>query len=326
MSEKSLVSVVIIFLNAELFLSEAIDSVFTQIYERWELLLVDDGSTDTSTEIAQGYAKQKPGQVYYLEHPGHHNRGKGASRNLGIQHAKGDYLAFLDADDIWLPNKLREQVDSLDKHGKVGMVYGKTLYWYSWTQNSVNSQQDFIPKLGVEVNTPIGQPDLLPLYLRGKASIPGPSDILVRRSAIDEVGGFDETFIGVNNIYEDQAFFAKLCLKAQIIVINRCWNRYRQHPQASMAVAERTGTEVQARKFFLNWLERYLSEQAVKDRKVWLALTRELWLIQSPKWLPGRAQKGVRWVKKWILRIEELILPTALSCQLWMQNSDIMAP
>lgn len=320
MSEKSFVSVVIIFFNAEKYLVEAIESIFAQTYERWELLLVDDGSTDDGTKIAQQYAEQKPDQVHYLEHPGHRNCGKGASRNLGIQNAKGDYLAFLDADDIWLPHKLKEQVASLDKYEKVGMLYGKTLYWYSWTQDPMHGQQDYIPKLGVRVDVPISQPDLLPLFLRGKASIPCPSDILVRRSIIDEVGGFDETFIGVNNIYEDQAFFAKLCLKTQIVVIDRCWDRYRQHPQASMAVAWRTGTEVQARKFFLRWLEQYLNEQAVHDRKVWLALKREWWLIQKPKWLPGRAANGVRWLKKWLLRIEEHFLPITLSYRLWMQQ------
>lgn len=318
--EKSLVSVVIIFLNAGKFLGVAIESVFTQTYEQWELLLVDDGSTDSSTEIAQRYAKQKPGQVHYLEHPEHRNCGKGASRNLGIYNAKGDYLAFLDADDIWLPHKLKEQVTSLDKYEKVGMLYGKTLYWYSWTQDPVDSQRDFIPKLGVQVDTPISQPDLLPLYLRGKASIPCPSDVLVRRSIVDEIGGFDETFIGVNNIYEDQAFFAKLCLKTQVVVLNRCWDKYRQHSQASMAVAWRTGTEGQARMFFLRWLERYLTEQEVQDKKVWLALKRELWLIQKPKWLPSRAKNGFRWVKKWLLRLEEHILPATLSYQLWMHN------
>ena len=197
------------------------------------------------------------------------------------------------------------------------MLYGKTLYWHSWTKDSADGQRDFIPRLGVPLHTPINQPNLLPLYLRGKASIPCPSSILVRRSIINEIGGFDETFVGVNNIYEDQAFYAKLCLKTPVVVTNHCWDRYRQHSRASMAVAWRTGTEIQARRFFLRWLEGYLNEKAVQDRKVWLALKRELWLIQKPKWLPDRMQNGVRWTKKWLLRVEEYILPATLSYQLW---------
>jgi glycosyltransferase involved in cell wall biosynthesis len=320
MSQRALVSIIIIFLNTENYLAEAVESVYSQTYKRWELLLVDDGSTDSSPEIARRYASEKPGQVHYLAHPGHRNRGKGASRNLGIRQAKGDYLAFLDADDLWLPHKLAEQVAILDKCREAGMVYGKTLYWYSWTQDPVDGRRDFIPPLGVAPGSVIKQPALLPFYLRGKASIPCPCSILVRRSVIDEVGGFDETFTGVNNIYEDQAFYAKVCLKTPVVAVNRCWDHYRQHSQASMAVAWRTGTETQARRFFLTWLGVYLNEQASQDRDVWLALKREAWLIHKPEWLPGRIENGFRWVKKWLLRLEELFFPSALNDWLWLQN------
>jgi glycosyltransferase involved in cell wall biosynthesis len=79
----SLVSLVVIFLNAERFIQEAIHSLFAQSYDR-ELLLVDDGSTDRSTDIALHYAARNPGRVFYLEHARHQNRGMSASRNLGI--------------------------------------------------------------------------------------------------------------------------------------------------------------------------------------------------------------------------------------------------
>jgi glycosyltransferase involved in cell wall biosynthesis len=98
-----LVSVIIIFLDEERFIQEAIESVFAQTYSHWELLLVDDGSKDASTQIARRCAETNPGRVRYLEHEDHRNRGMSASRNLGLQHAKGDFIAFLDADDVWLP-------------------------------------------------------------------------------------------------------------------------------------------------------------------------------------------------------------------------------
>src|SRR5262249_12649286 len=81
---KPLVSIIIPFLNAEKFIRDAIDSVLPQTYDNWELLLVDDGSTDTSTEITRRCAAQHPVKVRYLEHSGHQNRGACASRNLGI--------------------------------------------------------------------------------------------------------------------------------------------------------------------------------------------------------------------------------------------------
>src|SRR3954449_4406587 len=110
LSSRPVVSVIIIFLNAEQFLREAVESVFGQLYDKWELLLVDDGSTDGSTQLARRYAAHPSGKVRYLEHAGHQNRGMSAARNLGIRHAGGEYIGFLDADDVWLPQKLQEQV------------------------------------------------------------------------------------------------------------------------------------------------------------------------------------------------------------------------
>ena len=90
MKAQPLVSVVIIFLNPGEFLSEAIESVFAQTYGNWELLLVDDGSTDSSTDVALQYAARYPERTRYLEHKGHQNRGMSASRNLGIRNARGN--------------------------------------------------------------------------------------------------------------------------------------------------------------------------------------------------------------------------------------------
>src|ERR671932_218944 len=113
MSSKPSVSVITIFLDAEKFIREAVESVLGQTYKDWELLLVDDGSTDGSTQIALEYTEQYPGKIRYLEHPGHQNRGMSASRNLGLSHSEGRYVAFLDADDVWVAHKLEQQVTIL---------------------------------------------------------------------------------------------------------------------------------------------------------------------------------------------------------------------
>ena len=95
MNSRPLVSVITIFFNEEKFIEDAVKSVFAQTYQDWELLLVDDGSTDKSTEIARRLAEQHPEKVRYLEHDGHKNRGMSASRNLGIRNADGEYHRFL---------------------------------------------------------------------------------------------------------------------------------------------------------------------------------------------------------------------------------------
>jgi glycosyltransferase involved in cell wall biosynthesis len=283
MSSKPLVSSIIIFLNAEKFIQEAIKSVFAQTYDHWELLLVDDGSTDGSTAIAQRYAKQYPEKVRYLEHNGHQNRGMSASRNLGINNAKGEYIAFLDADDVWLPPKLERQVAILDLQPEAGMVYGSTQMWHSWTGKPEDIQRDRARRLGVQPNTLVKPPTLLTLFL-GEAETPATCGVLVRREVIEDIGGFEVSFKGM---YEDQAFFAKVCLKASVFVESGCWDRYRQHPNSCCSVAYNTGQyhyqlPHPARRTFLYWLVEYLSEQGVKEAEVWQALEKALWPYRHP--------------------------------------------
>ena len=278
MKQQPQVSVIIIFLNAGKFLQEAIESVFSQSYGCWELLLVDDGSTDSSTEVALQYLDQYPDKVRTLTHAGRRNLGMSASRNLGIRHAKGKYIALLDADDVWFAATLEEQVATLEAQPEAAMVYGPLFWWYSWSGAPEDSQRDYIEQLGVPANTLIRQPRLLPLFLMDKAAVP--SGLLIRREIIEQVGGFEETFRGE---YEDQVFCAKLCLHAPVFASERCWYQYRQHPDSSVAIGQKTGNTYQARLIFLTWLGHYLREQKVKDSAVWWAYRQQLWLCRYPR-------------------------------------------
>jgi len=118
------VSIVVAFYNAGKFLTETIESVLSQTYQDWELLLVDDGSTYHSTAIAQTYAEKYPAKIRYLEHPGHKNFGAPATRNLGFRNSRGTYIAMLDADDVWLSHKLADQIQLMRQYPDAGMVCG----------------------------------------------------------------------------------------------------------------------------------------------------------------------------------------------------------
>jgi glycosyltransferase involved in cell wall biosynthesis len=279
MRSKALVSVIIPFLNTERFIQEAIDSVFAQTYDHWELWLVDDGSIDGSTQIARRYAEEHPQKVHYLEHDNHQNLGVCVSRNLGIRHAKGEYIALLDADDVWLSHKLERQVAILSSQPEAAMVYGATQYWNSWTGNPEDLRRDYVPDLGVRPDRLIQPPALLPVFLRGTGAVPSPCDIIVRQEVMESTGGFVEDFWGM---YEDQVFYAKVCLKAAIFVASECWDRYRLHPDSACAVAQKTGRYYDARPAFLTWLEEYLSVQGIKDGEVWQSLQKELWPYRHP--------------------------------------------
>ena len=278
LSNQPLVSVVIIFWNAERFIQEAIESVLVQTYPAWELLLVDDGASDGSTAIARHYAGRHPERVRYLEHAGHANLGMSASRNLGIRDAHGPYLAFLDADDVWFSNTLEAQVAILEAHPEAAMLYGPIQWWYSWTGRAEDRERDYVERLGVPPDAVIQPPALLPLFLRDKAAVP--SGVLARREIVERVGGFEDGFRGE---YEDQVFCAKICLNAPVFASGQCWYRYRQHPDSCVLRGQRTGETHAARLRFLNWLATYLSEQKVRERRVWRALGLEFWRYRHPR-------------------------------------------
>ena len=113
MNKTPLITVIIPFFNSEKFLRETIESVLKQTYPYLELLLIDDELTDSSTGIAVEYARTYPGIIRYFEHANHENLGANASRNLGIRNSRGEYIAMLDSDDIFLPDKLEIQLKAI---------------------------------------------------------------------------------------------------------------------------------------------------------------------------------------------------------------------
>lgn len=271
------VSVVLIFLNGGEFLREAIESVVRQSYRDWELLLVDDGSTDSSTAIARSYVAADPSRIFYLEHDGHANRGMSASRNLGIARARGAFISFIDADDVWLPHKLERQVQILDTHPEAVLVCGRTEWWYSWTGKPEDQGRDFLQRYNLPLNTVVQPPAVLDAFLQDEwASL---CDIMVRRSAVDEVGAYEDMFRGM---YEDQVFHAKLCSTFPVFVADECWYRYRQHEQACTAQSHRAGLWAPARQMFLTWLQQYLIRTHKKETSTMRIVRRMLFPYRHP--------------------------------------------
>lgn len=320
MNRQPLVSCIIIFLNAgDKFFIEAIESIFTQTYDNWELLLVDDGSTDESTKIALHYAEQYPEKVRYLEHEGHQNRGMSAARNLGIRHAKGDYIAFLDADDVWLPHKLKEQVPLFESQPEAAMLYGRTLFWYSWTGNQEDIERDCMTKTSVQFDTLIKPPaQLIPYLLDGGHTYPCMCSVLIRREVFEEIGVFEEEFRNAN---EDMVFHSKLFLKAPVFVSSRCWDRYRIHPNSywqSAPTRIKNNQKVERLKY-LTWLEEYLSKQEFQEPDVWKALRKAFFPYRHPRLyaIAQFCQNPRNNTKSFVKSIGQQILP--ISIRRWLK-------
>lgn len=284
MNAEPQVSCITIFFNAERFLDESIRSVLAQTHTHWELLLVDDGSSDASSLIARRYAAQNPDRIRYLHHSHGENRGMSASRNLGLAHARGSFIAFLDADDVWLPQKLERQLQLLHAHPEAGFVFGPSQMWYSWAGDAPETAVDFTREIGVPPDILYTPPSLAALIPLDQAKTPATCSVLIRRTVFEKTGGFIESFRGM---FEDQAFFAKVLLKTPAYVTSECLDKYRQHPHSCCATSIRTGhynpyAPNPAQADFLFWFANYLREEQIMDPQVLEPLNNALWPYRHP--------------------------------------------
>lgn len=187
------ISVVIPAFNVEQFLATAVDSVLAQEAVQ-EIMIVEDGSTDGTWALCHRLKDQHSSRIRLLQHPGGHNKGASASRNLGIKQARGDFIAFLDADDCYLSNRFNSE-QSLFQDPEVDGVYGAV-------------EAKFMTALGEErfnkarmrrLTTVTGQPRpaaLLDVLLGGHPTCSGHihlNALTVRRSLFDQAGLFDES-------------------------------------------------------------------------------------------------------------------------------------
>jgi glycosyltransferase involved in cell wall biosynthesis len=273
--DRPLVSIITIFLNEERFICSAIESVLAQSYTHWELLLVDDGSTDRSPEIARDFAARFPDRITCLSHSENDNRGMSAARNLGMRHARGDFIAFLDADDVWFSYTLARQVAAMQAHSEAGLIHGASEYWFSWSgvpDDLYADYVDFAPGPGTGIDQLYAPPDLLVRFLEDPRTLPGMGSVIARRELVEKIGGFDERF---RDLYEDQVFLAKAALAAPVYVCHEVWARYRQHGGSACGAADRE-RERALRKVYLRWLAAYLRKHEVKDERVG-RLVRQRW-------------------------------------------------
>ena len=199
------ISVVIPTYNYGRFVREAIDSVLAQTCAPLEIVVVDDGSTDDTEQIVRSYGDR----VRYIRQE---NAGVAAARNTGIANARGEYIAFLDSDDVWLPEKLAKQLARFDSDPGLGLVYAGA------------ERFDESGTLSVELDGMEGwiAPELLRLE---RGVIASGSGMLLPKQVAEEVGGFDADL----QPSEDWDFCYRVALRHRIGFVPEVLVRYRQH-------------------------------------------------------------------------------------------------
>lgn len=268
-------SVVLIVKDGERFLEEAIESVRGQTLPASELIVVDDGSSDRTAGILEDAASRDPAFVRVLRHPGGANLGMSRSRNLGLAAARGDFVTFLDHDDVMLPRKLESMHETLAPHPDAIAAIGPCRKWRSWEKDGRDEDQD----LGAPADRIEPPPGPLIRFLADSSRVPlGP---LIRTSCVRAFGGYVETFRGM---HEDQAFLTRLVLHGPVVYGSQVHHLYRQHADSCVARTHRAGRDRHARRRFLRWLEEELERHAVDEPELRRLVRRELRTTRGWAW------------------------------------------
>jgi GT2 family glycosyltransferase len=210
-----LVSVVIPAHNAAAFLPATLASVMGQSYRPMEVILIDDGSTDDTPVVARAC----PGLLYLrTDTP----RGPSHARNRGVGRAQGPYIAFLDADDLWPPDKLTQQVDFMEAHPEVGMLFGNARRFSSdgWTEVSLFDRFRLTP---MRFGHPFLVRDAPMLFLETNPAPTG--TVIVRKSALLAAGTFDESL----HVCEDWDLWIRVAAHTTIAFSQEVWKLKRVH-------------------------------------------------------------------------------------------------
>lgn len=204
-----LISVIIPAYNCETTIQDTLASVLNQSYSSIEIIVINDGSTDNTLKILNDV--QDP-RLRVLTFP---NSGVSASRNRGITHSKGKFIALLDADDIWLPDKLAAQLEAFDQTPQVSVVY-------SWTDYIDQSGQLLRHGSYSRITGDVYQRLLMGSFLESG------SNPLIRRDALEQVGGFDETL----RTCEDWDLWIRLSSQYEFTVVPAVHVYYRISPNS----------------------------------------------------------------------------------------------
>ncbi len=297
-----LISVIIPAYNAERTILETIDSVQNQTISNIEIIIINDGSIDRTINLIEQLTDPRIKAFSY------ENGGVAVARNRGITHATGEFIAFIDADDLWTLDKLELQLAALKQHPEAGIAYSWNYFYYDRTGERIPGH---VANFEGDVYAPLLQENFLA----------NGSNPLIRRQAIDRIGGFDPTFPHC----ADWDFYLRLAAQWQFVRVPQHQVIYRQssHSMSStkvndieqqcLAMLEKTYQVAPAmyrslKHKSLSWIYEYCTQQYLQSsgdlagvqtatRKFWKAVR-----LRPQILLEGYGQSLMRWlIKRWLL-------------------------
>ena len=215
------VDIIIPAYNAARFLPAALDSVIAQSFTDWRILLIDDGSTDETAALISSYETRLGARLKYIYQE---NRGLAAARNVGVRHSSAALLALLDADDLWLPNRLALSVAAFEGEPHVGLSYGFV--------SRVDTEGVVLDTFAARKKQEEGR--IAPLIYMRAVDLPCPT-VTFRRRCVEEVGLFDETMRAT----EDRDLWLRIALHYEVKLVPEVIAYYRVSPEAMTTDPER---------------------------------------------------------------------------------------
>lgn len=211
-----IVSVIIPTFNYGKFIGEAIRSVFDQTLKDFEIVVVDDGSTDNTKEIVESFGAK----VRYFHQP---QQGPASARNKGIRESRGEFVAFLDADDIWLPTKLEKQVNLFARNPRLGMVLTDNFLF-----DEAGIYRDYVNKKGYLLEGDI----VANIFINSGVVTP---TVMVRREVFNKVGLFEENLY----IAEDDNMWIRIAVEYEVDIVDESLAKIRDHRGRTMRVSDK---------------------------------------------------------------------------------------
>lgn len=282
MANNPTVSVIIPTYNRAYLVGRAIQSVLNQTYQGFEIIVVDDGSTDNTEEIIRNLNDPR---IYYIRHE--KNRGGSAARNTGIRAARGEYIAFLDSDDEWLPGMLSCQMQViLNAPRQIGVVYSAY-----WSFNREGTVKVYWPRTGTVPEKNRFRENIY------KQNFAITSSALIKREFLDIAGGFDEKLPRL----QDWELWMRLSEHCQFVFIDKpLVNKY----SPINRIADDTIAYVKGMKLILQKHRQYIAEKrpllgtflyeigsklcqvgSLKEGRAYLWRSLRIWPFQPKHWV-----------------------------------------
>ncbi|HDY68105.1 MAG TPA: glycosyltransferase [Candidatus Scalindua sp.] len=209
---KPTVSINMCVLNGENYIREALESIVAQTYNDWELIIINDGSSDSTESIILEFKNKGYPIIYQYQE----NKGLGASRNEALKLSHGEYIAFIDHDDIWFPEKLEKQVPLFKKKPEVGLVFSDTIF-FNYRGDQLQLYKKYKPPRGNVFK------ELLTNYFLSLETV------VIRKKSLDAMDQwFDDRF----NLTEEGDFFRRLAYDWELDYVDEPLAKYRRHNES----------------------------------------------------------------------------------------------